>query len=38
MHSMYFVLLALDELLKDECLYTLDKLGQYIEIDDKCVA
>lgn len=32
--KMYFVLLALDELLKDDNLYTLDKLGQYLTIND----
>lgn len=36
--SMYFVLLALDELLKDDNLYTLDKLGKYLSIDDAYTA
>ena len=35
---MYFVLLALDELLKDGNLYTLDKLGGYLTIDDAYTA
>ena len=35
---MYFVLLALDELLKDDNLYTLDKLGQYLMIGEAYAA
>ncbi|MBQ8767171.1 MAG: helix-turn-helix transcriptional regulator [Clostridia bacterium] len=35
---MYFVLLALDKLLKDDNLYTLDKLGHYLTIDDEYTA
>ncbi len=34
---MYFVFLALDELLKDDNLYTLDKIGQYLTIGDKYI-
>lgn len=36
--NMYFVLLALDELIKDDNLYTLDILGRYLSIDDAYTA